>query len=812
MRTLDHARSRPPRRRALAPALGLCAILALLVGGSTPSAAEQSGPVAIGGSEQSATVPIGPPAGSTGSEATTTPSATTTAPTGTTGSKAPAARTPQVQSQHAQGRSPASSKGGENASARRRAAREEARAGNEGANAGTRSGLRAPKPSALTPALPLSLSAPIGGIPSFFIESFRIPPFLLPIYQAAGSAYEVPWQVLAAINEVETDYGRDLAVSSAGAEGWMQFLPSSWALYGVDANGDGFRDPYNPADAIFAAARYLHAAGASGDLATAVFSYNHSQAYVESVLLRAKLLGGTPSELLGAITGLTEARFPVHAPSHFSDGFPLVGASARAARRTVPATAVYSQPRAPVIAVQDGKIVRIGHSPSLGRLISLRDAYGNTYTYSGLGSIAKLYPVLKPHAAAAGRAHAARHVANAEPRPTVPASAGTHAVSARARSVPAPEDAGIPALSLGIGTGLGSSPSPPQLPGAAPQAPARSEDVFGVLAAARPRAGLAGSARASRVVRVGADDVYLRPLHVGVTVIAGTVLGRLGGSSTRRGHSAAAAASGTAAQSQRMLFQIRPAGAGAPLIDPKPILDGWVALENSSVFRANGKNPFASTTPSAGQVLLESKQQLEQQVVSSPGIGIYACGRQDIETGQIDRRVLAVLEFLEVSGLKPTISALKCGHSDFTSTGNISEHASGDAVDISRINGVPIAGHQGPGSIADATIKKLLTLQGAMKPHQIISLMRYPGTDNTLAMADHYNHIHVGFFSPLEQAAVATSALSSAISPTQWTQLIARLGEIPNPAVASGPSSASIPDHPGVPPASARKGQARGNH
>ena len=99
-----------------------------------------------------------------------------------------------------------------------------------------------------------------------------------------------------------------------------------------------------------------------------------------------------------------------------------------------------------------------------------------------------------------------------------------------------------------------------------------------------------------------------------------------------------------------------------------------------------------------------------------------------------------------------------------------------------------------------------------MKPHQIISLMRYPGTDNTLAMADHYNHIHVGFFSPLEQAAVATSALSSAISPTQWTQLIARLGEIPNPAVASGPSSASIPDHPGVPPASARKGQARGNH
>ncbi len=114
--------------------------------------------------------------------------------------------------------------------------------------------------------MPLSLSSSIAGVPAFFIESFRIPPFLLPIYQAAGTAYGVPWQVLAAINEVETDYGRDLSVSSAGAEGWMQFLPSSWVTYGVDANGDGFKDPYNPADAIFAAARYLRAAGAMTNL------------------------------------------------------------------------------------------------------------------------------------------------------------------------------------------------------------------------------------------------------------------------------------------------------------------------------------------------------------------------------------------------------------------------------------------------------------------------------------------------------------------------------------------------------------------
>src|SRR4051794_24528849 len=69
--------------------------------------------------------------------------------------------------------------------------------------------------------------APIG-VPNFFIEKFRIPPFLLPIYQAAGIQYGVRWEILAAINEIETDYGRNLNISSAGAVGWMQFMPSTW--------------------------------------------------------------------------------------------------------------------------------------------------------------------------------------------------------------------------------------------------------------------------------------------------------------------------------------------------------------------------------------------------------------------------------------------------------------------------------------------------------------------------------------------------------------------------------------------------------
>jgi hypothetical protein len=287
------------------------------------------------------------------------------------------------------------------------------------------------------------------------------------------------------------------------------------------------------------------------------------------------------------------------------------------------------------------------------------------------------------------------------------------------------------------------------------------------------------------VFRDGPNDVYLHELHTGARVIAGTVLGHVGD-----GEGAAGDGS-----EPHMLFQIRPAGVGAPQIDPKPILDGWVQLENSSVFRAKGQNPFLATAPSVGQVLLESKEQLQQQVLANPDIEIYPCGRQDIQTGQIDRRVLATLEFLAVSGLKPTVSALKCGHSDLTSEGNVSEHSTGDAVDISQINGIPIAGHQGPGSITDTTIRKLLTLQGSMEPHQIISLMSYPGADNTLARADHYNHIHVGFRPLFAQSASLAGSLSSSITPSQWIKLIARLGEIPDPTVSSGPSAAAIPVH-----------------
>ena len=135
-----------------------------------------------------------------------------------------------------------------------------------------------------------------------------MPPVLIPIFQGAAARYGLGPQgasVLAGINEIETAFGTNLNVSSAGAMGWMQFISSTWEIYGVDANGDGVKDPYNPEDAIYAAASYLSAAGMPADTYDAIYSYNHADWYVQEVLANAACYAGIGTSAAGGGFALT---------------------------------------------------------------------------------------------------------------------------------------------------------------------------------------------------------------------------------------------------------------------------------------------------------------------------------------------------------------------------------------------------------------------------------------------------------------------------------------------------------------------------
>jgi hypothetical protein len=275
-------------------------------------------------------------------------------------------------------------------------------------------------------------------------------------------------------------------------------------------------------------------------------------------------------------------------------------------------------------------------------------------------------------------------------------------------------------------------------------------------------------------------------MRVGSRIVAGTILGSLG----ERG----------ASRAPYLRFEIRPAGSGAPRIDPKPILDGWKLLESTAIYRAAGKNPFFgrdAANPSIGQILLMSKEALVQHVLANPRIDVYDCGRHDIQTGQVDRRVLATLEFLAASGLRPTVTSLRCGHGFYTTSGNVSHHSSGNAVDIAAVNGITISpATQGAGSITEMTIQRLLTLQGTMRPDQIISLMKFEGADNTFAMGDHDDHIHVGFRPLYGTNSKMSKQVNAILKPKQWIKLIDRLGEIDNPTVRRTPSRFSLDAKP----------------
>jgi Transglycosylase SLT domain len=131
-------------------------------------------------------------------------------------------------------------------------------------------------------------------LPVSDVSSGQQPTTYLQLFQESAARFcpQLSWTVLAAIGQIESADGTNVGPSPAGALGPMQFLPSTWAVWGIDAFGQtGPPDIMNPYDAVPSAARYLCAAGASqgsSGLASAIFAYNHADWYVTEVLALAR--------------------------------------------------------------------------------------------------------------------------------------------------------------------------------------------------------------------------------------------------------------------------------------------------------------------------------------------------------------------------------------------------------------------------------------------------------------------------------------------------------------------------------------------
>ena len=695
--------------------------------------------------------------------------------------------------------------------------------------------------------------APIA-VPNPVLDSFEIPPFLLPIYQSCGTQYAIPWQLLAAINKIETAFGTNLSVSYAGAMGWMQFMPGTWDMYGVDANGDGRKDPYNPVDAICAAARYLKAAGGTERLRDAIFAYNHANWYVEDVLALTEGYSQIPEHLISSLSGMTEgAHFPVAANARYADQVtvreairkanPSQGGSGNVAevldsspdRRSV---TIFSRPSAPVVAVNDGVIQEIGQSEELGHYVILQDVYGNRFTYAGLGDLMNVHPVPKREELTAEDFEMV--IPDDEKMPANPASSTDAPAQPDPESIdaaPESSDRGAPAGSDrskqttelaeqiarraaqvgeyghdegadGSGAGEGSGGDRGAGDGSGGGAggngageaeiepintenarqrvfarPHRPNNVDHAALTGQLDPEIAGAAEfetfkatPGTVLEYDSETTELKPLRKGSRVIAGTLLGR--------------ATEGDTTGSGTVQFSIRPSGKNAPAVDPKPILDGWRLLEATAIYRAKRDNPFFAAT-GVSQILMLPKSALIRRVINDPRLEIYSCGRDDIANGMIDRRVLAVLSYLAERGFRLTVTSLLCGRSGImTASGNVSNHVSGRAVDIAALNGEPIIGNQGPGSLTEAVLQAVLRLQGTMVPSELISLHEMGGP--SFAMGDHDDHIHIGYRDENDPT-TSFEGPEQILEPAQWTRLMDQLGRIENPTVPLQPSDAATP-------------------
>jgi hypothetical protein len=141
--------------------------------------------------------------------------------------------------------------------------------------------------------------------------------------------------------------------------------------------------------------------------------------------------------------------------------------------------------------------------------------------------------------------------------------------------------------------------------------------------------------------------------------------------------------------------------------------------------------------------LERAKPALERRLLRDRRVQIYTSGRADLASGRIDVRVTVLIRYLAVSFHQVTVSSLLSGHRLFARPGVVSAHIYGHAVDVSALGGLPIGGNQGPGSVTEAAVERILRLPAELQPRQVISLLGFGGP--SFALADHFDHIHIGY-------------------------------------------------------------------
>jgi len=253
------------------------------------------------------------------------------------------------------------------------------------------------------------------------------------LWLRAGGAYGVPWQVLAAINKIETNFGRNMGPSSAGAVGWMQFMPDTWLRWGTDGSGDGIADPWDPEDGVFSAARYLAAAGAHTDLQRAIFAYNHAQWYVDDVLELAALFGGGAGD--GAVV------FTL-------DRLGLALDEAQAAVSSVSDALRAAEAREQELSARVDEAVTVAEDPALllsDRLVAQRDLFAlDGENADAAAEVERLRAELAAAEAALEAARSGAHAAS-----FAPAAAGLLAAPTRADGYVFPVGGGPASVSVG---------------------------------------------------------------------------------------------------------------------------------------------------------------------------------------------------------------------------------------------------------------------------------------------------------------------------------------------------------------------------